>query len=80
MARKELDDVAAMARDPQLRRDAERLPSPAIGRGRGRIPRYRALEVITALSRSAPWSAAARKAWRRERRPVPAEPRMRFSL
>ena len=73
-------EIAKWARDPQLRRDSEQMESPTIGRGRGKIPRYLAIEVITQLSMSAHWSAAAKKRWRRERRLLASEPEPKYLL
>ncbi len=69
-----------MARDPQVRRDSELMRSPTIGRGRGRIARYRAIQVISMLSKSTPWNAAAKRRWRRERRLLAAEPEPKYTL
>lgn len=80
LTRADWKDFAALARDPRMRREAEACASPTIGRGRGKIPRYRAIEVISMLSKSASWSAAAKRRWRRERRLLAAEPPPKYTL
>ena len=76
----DLRSFAELARDPVMRREAAACESPTIGRRRGQIPRYRALAVISMLSKTAPWGLTAKRRWRRERRLLAAEPPPKYSL